>query len=72
MTRAPPQVRTALQATARDLGPAGRFHSQYIEVSPCAMSPEQFRGDVLTLQSDVWQVIRVTRLDVWHVGGCGR
>ena len=42
--------------TARHLGPSGRFQPTHIEGSPCAMSPEQFTGEVLTLRSDVWQM----------------
>jgi serine/threonine protein kinase len=42
--------------TARFLGPSGRFQPTHIEGSPCAMSPEQFTGQVLTLRSDVWQM----------------
>jgi serine/threonine protein kinase len=42
--------------TARHLGPTGRFQPTHIEGSPCAMSPEQFTGAILTLRSDVWQM----------------
>ena len=42
--------------TARFIGPSGRFQPTHIEGSPCAMSPEQFTGQVLTLRSDVWQM----------------
>jgi serine/threonine protein kinase len=42
--------------TARHLGPSGSFQPTHIEGSPCAMSPEQFTGNILTLRSDVWQM----------------